>query len=63
MSITEEETDLLQHLATLGLMPGVAVTVVEKTSLNGSITVKVDGINRALSHKIASIIKVKEDSR
>ncbi len=58
--ITEEEADLLQYLATLGLKPGAYIEIVEKAPFNGPITLKVDGINRALSRKMASIVKVKK---
>jgi DtxR family Mn-dependent transcriptional regulator len=58
--ITEEEADLLQYLATLGLKPGAHVEIVEKAPFNGPITVKVDGTSRAISRGLASIIKVKK---
>lgn len=60
VKITEEESDLLQYLATLGLMPGKSIEVVEKAPFNGPITVKVDETDRALSLETASIIKVKK---
>lgn len=57
--IIREEPDLLQYLATVGLMPGTILEVVEKAPFNGPITVRVKGNNCALSHEVASIIKVK----
>lgn len=60
VKITEEESDLLQYLATLGLTPGTSIKIVEKTPLNDLITVKVDGTNHALSRKVASIVEVKK---
>jgi len=60
VKIIEEESDLLQHLATLGLTPGTSIKVVEKTPLNGLITVKVDGTKHALSRKVASIVEVRK---
>lgn len=58
--ILDEESDLLQYLAKLCLTPGASIEVVEKAPFNGPITVKVDGTNRALSRKVASIIQVKK---
>jgi len=60
VKITEEESDLLKYLAKLGLMPGKSIGVVEKAPFNGPVTVKVDETDRALSRKVASIIKVKK---
>lgn len=57
--ITEEESDMLQHLATLGIMPGVTVEVEEKAPFNGSVTIKVGDVSHTLEHKCASIINVR----
>jgi len=61
--ITEEEPDLLQYLATLGLKPGAHIEIIEKAPFNGPITIKVDGINHAISRGLASIIKVKKSQQ
>ena len=60
VKIMDEESDLLQHLAALGLTPGKSIKIVEKTPLNDLVTVKVDGTNHALSRKVASIVEVKK---
>jgi len=60
VKITEERSDLLQYLATLGLTPGKSIGVVEKAPFKGPITVNVDETDRALSLEIASIIKVRK---
>lgn len=60
VKITEEDSDLLQYLATLGLMPGKSIEIVEKAPFDGPITVKVDEADRALSLKVASEIWVKK---
>ena len=60
VKITEEESELLEYLATLRLVPGASVEVVEKAPFNGPITVKVGGANQALSRAVASIIHVKK---
>lgn len=59
VKITEEKSDLLSYLNTLGLAPGVLIEVLEKAPFDGPITLKVDGTNHALSPAIASIIQVK----
>ena len=60
VKITEEKPEVLEYLATIGLMPGAFVEVVEKAPFNGPITVKVDGTNQALSLHVASIINVRK---
>lgn len=60
VKIAEEKHDLLQHLATLGLMPDISIEVVEKAPFNGPITIKVNGNSHQLSRRVASIIKVKK---
>lgn len=59
VKITEERSDLLHYLDTIGLVPGASVEVLEKAPFNGPITLKVDGTSRALSRAMASIMQVK----
>jgi len=59
VKITEEKSDLLRYLDTIGLVPGTPIEVMEKVPFNGPITLKVGGTSRALSRAVASIIKVK----
>jgi len=59
VKITEEKQEVLEYLATLRLMPGASVEVVEKAPLDGPITVKVEGTRHALSREVATIINVK----
>lgn len=59
MKITEEKSNILRYLDSLGLVPGALIQVVEKAPFDGPITVKVDGISHALSRTMASIIRVK----
>jgi len=59
VKITEERSDLLHYLDTLGLVPGVSIEILEKAPFKGPITLKVGASSRALSPAIASIIEVK----
>jgi len=58
--ITEEKQDLLQYLATLGLVPNASVEIKEKAPFNGPIIVKTMGASYALGRNIASVIWVKK---
>ncbi len=57
--VTDENTDLLHYLDTLGLVPGASIEIVEKAPLNGPITLKVGRASHALSRAMASIIQLK----
>ena len=60
VKITEEKSDLLRYLNTLGLALGVRIEILEKAPFDGPITFKVDGTRHALSPEMASIIQVKQ---
>jgi DtxR family Mn-dependent transcriptional regulator len=59
VKIIEEEAEVLQHLATLGLTPGVCVEVEKKASFGGPVTIRVSEANYTLDYEVASIINVK----
>lgn len=61
VKITDEKLDMLQYLATLGLVPGANVQIEEKAPFNGPIIVKVMGASYALGRNIASVIWVKQN--
>ena len=60
VKITDERQDLLQYLATLGLVPGANVQIEEKAPFNGPIMVKVMGASYALGRNVAAVIWVKK---
>jgi len=63
VKITDERQDLLQYLATLGLVPGANVQIEEKAPFNGPIMVKVMGASYALGRNVASVIWVKNHKK
>jgi len=63
VKVTDERPDMLQYLATLGLVPGANVQIEEKAPFNGPIIVKVMGASYALGRNVASVIWVKKMSR
>lgn len=60
VKITEEKHEMLQYLASLGLMPGTSVEIEEKGPFNGPVMVKTRGASYALGHDVASVIWVKK---
>ncbi|MEK7817697.1 MAG: metal-dependent transcriptional regulator [Actinomycetota bacterium] len=56
--VAEEEPKLLQYLATLGLLPQAAISVLEIAPFKGPMLVKVAGAQYALGQEVASKILV-----
>jgi DtxR family Mn-dependent transcriptional regulator len=59
VKITDEKSELLQYLGSIGLVPGASIKIFEKAPLEGPITLKVGGVRHAISREVASTIKVK----
>jgi DtxR family Mn-dependent transcriptional regulator len=59
VKITDEKSDMLRYLASLGLMPGAIVEVQEKAPFEGPIIVKVMGASYALGRDVASIVQAR----
>jgi DtxR family Mn-dependent transcriptional regulator len=59
VKITEERSDLLHYLETLGLVPGASIEILEKAPFDGPITLRIGADSRALGRAVASIIQVK----
>jgi DtxR family Mn-dependent transcriptional regulator len=57
--ITDEKSDLLRYLDTLGLVPGASIKILERAPFNGPITLKIGSTNHAISRAMASVIQVK----
>jgi DtxR family Mn-dependent transcriptional regulator len=57
--VTEEDSHLLQYLATLGLLPEARVAIKEIAPFKGPMLVKVCGAQYALGQEVASKIMVK----
>jgi DtxR family Mn-dependent transcriptional regulator len=60
VKVTDERQDMLQYLATLGLVPGASISIEEKAPFNGPIMVKVMGASYALGKNVASVIWVRK---
>ncbi|MGQ0743443.1 MAG: metal-dependent transcriptional regulator [Acidimicrobiales bacterium] len=56
------DAEVVAFLDTLGLRPGVRVTVREKHPFDGPVVVHVDGHDRTLGHKLAHQIFVRKDA-
>jgi DtxR family Mn-dependent transcriptional regulator len=54
----ESNSELLNHLTELGLIPGADLEVSEKAAFDGTLTIKIGDSTRAVSAEVASFIKV-----
>lgn len=54
----ESNSELLNYLAELGLIPGTELEVSEKASFDGTLKVKISDCTKAISAEVASFIKV-----
>ena len=57
--ITEEKSDLLRYLASLGLLPDTPITVESVAPFNGPLLVRVGGSQYALGREVADKIMVR----
>src|SRR5687768_5412878 len=57
------EAEIVEFLDTLGLRPGVQVSIKEKHPFDGPIVLTVEGSERTISQKVATQIFVKKDTK
>lgn len=57
--ITEEQSDLLRYLASLGLVPDTTITVESVAPFNGPLLVRVGGSQYALGREVTDKIMVR----
>ncbi len=57
--ISNEKTEILNQLCSLGILPGVKLKLVQKTPLDGPVLVDLGKCQIALGHDIAKLIRVK----
>jgi len=56
--VTEEISEMLRYLGSIGLRPGADVTLIEKAPLGGPITVRVGERTHAISLELARMVIV-----
>jgi len=57
--VRTRESDRLEYLTALGLLPGTALQVLHKAPFNGPLQLKVGSEYRIVGHNLAELIKVK----
>ena len=61
--ITDERTELLEYLNSIGVRPNKIVEIIEKAPFGGPIVIRIEEKDHALSQEIASLIEIKKIGR
>jgi DtxR family Mn-dependent transcriptional regulator len=56
--VTEQMPEILRYLGSVGVRPGVRLSVVEKAPLGGPVTIDVDGERHAISLELARTVMI-----
>jgi DtxR family Mn-dependent transcriptional regulator len=57
--IIEGNSEFLRYLSSLGLMPGATAKILEKAPYDGTLTIEVNNVTKAIGREAASLIMVK----
>jgi DtxR family Mn-dependent transcriptional regulator len=59
--VEEGQPDRLRYIASIGLRPGVQVTVVDRQPFRGPITIAVDGRTHVVGYELAQVVRCAAD--
>jgi DtxR family transcriptional regulator, Mn-dependent transcriptional regulator len=61
VQVSDDDGSRLRYLAELGLVPGVTVTVLERTPFGGPIKLDVEGVERLVGPTLAAVVMVEPE--
>jgi DtxR family Mn-dependent transcriptional regulator len=61
--VEEGQPDRLRYIASIGLRPGVRVTVVDRQPFQGPITIAVAGFTHVIGHELAQVVRCAADDQ
>jgi DtxR family transcriptional regulator, Mn-dependent transcriptional regulator len=61
--VEEDQPDRLRYIASIGLRPGVQITVVDRQPFQGPITISVDGQPHVIGHELAQVVRCAADEQ
>jgi DtxR family Mn-dependent transcriptional regulator len=61
--VEEGQPDRLRYIASIGLRPGVQVTVLDRQPFQGPITIAVDGHTHVIGHELARVVRCAADEQ
>lgn len=60
--VEEGQPERLRYIASVGLRPGVRVTVVDRQPFQGPITIEIDGRTHAIGNELAQVVRCVTDT-
>jgi DtxR family transcriptional regulator, Mn-dependent transcriptional regulator len=61
--VEEGQPDRLRYIASIGLRPGVRVTLLDRQPFQGPITILVDGETHIIGHELAQVVRCAADDQ
>ena len=61
--VEEGQPERLRYIASIGLRPGVQVTVLDRQPFQGPITIAVDGQTHVVGHELAQVVRCAADEQ
>jgi DtxR family Mn-dependent transcriptional regulator len=61
--VEEGQPDRLRYIASIGLRPGVRVTLLDRQPFQGPITIVVDGETHIIGHELAQVVRCAADDQ
>jgi DtxR family Mn-dependent transcriptional regulator len=59
--VEEGQPERLRYIASIGLRPGVQVTVLDRQPFQGPITIRVDGHTHVIGHELAQVVRCADE--
>jgi DtxR family Mn-dependent transcriptional regulator len=63
LQVEEDQPERLRYIASIGLRPGVQVTVVDRQPFQGPITIGVEGGTHVIGHELAQVVRCATDAQ
>jgi DtxR family Mn-dependent transcriptional regulator len=63
LQVEEGQPDRLRYIASIGLRPGVRVTLADRQPFEGPITIAVDGRTHVIAHELAHVVRCARDQQ
>jgi DtxR family transcriptional regulator, Mn-dependent transcriptional regulator len=60
--VATHDSDKLQYLGTLGLVPGTRLHLLERAPFNGPLQLTVDGKTLVIGHELAGVLRVSTEA-
>ena len=55
------DPEVLKYIASLGLLPGVSVSLLSRAPFNGPLRLRIDGHEQVIGHELAQVLRVSKE--